>query len=147
MIFPRYVEDDLNKIAYWNATGSGKTFITHINILQYKNYSKEYGKRYRNLILLTPSEDMSSQHLGELVISNITSNYYWEDKSSPSVKVIDIHKIREFSTGQGVTVPLNEFERDNAIFVDEGHKGDSKEDSQVAECAEYSKPRWFCIRV
>ena len=73
---------------------------------------------------------MSSQHLGELGISNITSNYYWEDKSSPSVKVIDIHKIREFSTGQGVTVPLNEFERDNAIFVDEGHKGDSKEDSQ-----------------
>ena len=31
---------DLNKLAYWNATGSGKTLIMHINILQYRYYLK-----------------------------------------------------------------------------------------------------------
>ena len=31
-----YSEEDLNKLAYWNATGSGKTYILHINILQYQ---------------------------------------------------------------------------------------------------------------
>lgn len=83
----------------------------------------------KNLILLTPSEDLSDQHLAELEASGIPANLYWEDKESASVKVIDIHKIREFSTGQGVTVPLSEFDRNNAIFVDEGHKGNKSEDS------------------
>jgi hypothetical protein len=26
----------LNKLAYWSATGSGKTLLMHVNILQYK---------------------------------------------------------------------------------------------------------------
>jgi hypothetical protein len=125
-----YLEGDLNKVAYWNATGSGKTFITHVNILQYRHYAQLHDGRYRNLIFLTPSQDMSRQHLGDLQKSAIVCNYYWEDRSSQSVKVIDIHKIREYASGSGVTIPLAEFERDNAIFVDEGHKGDSKEDSQ-----------------
>ena len=34
----RFTEDDLNIIAYWQATGSGKTFTLHFNILQYKSY-------------------------------------------------------------------------------------------------------------
>lgn len=127
---PLFAEDDLNKLAYWNATGSGKTFITHINILQYRFYAKQNNVKFRNIILLTPSEDLSAQHLSDLERSGIAANYYWEDKESPIVKVIDIHKIREFSTGEGVTIPLSEFERNNAIFVDEGHKGDSKQDSQ-----------------
>jgi hypothetical protein len=32
--------NDLNKLAYWNATGSGKTLLMHINILQYRHYLK-----------------------------------------------------------------------------------------------------------
>jgi hypothetical protein len=126
---PEYTETDLNKVAYWNATGSGKTFITHINILQLRHYAGKHGKSFKNLVLLTPSEDLSDQHLGELERSHIAAHFYWEGKDSPAVKVIDIHKIREFATGEGVTVPLSEFERSNAILVDEGHKGD-KEDSQ-----------------
>lgn len=125
----QFSDTDLNKLAYWNATGSGKTFILHINILQLQYYAQINGLKYRSLILLTPSEDLSAQHLADLRSSNIQSNYYWEDKESWSVKVIDIHKIREYSTGQGVTVPLAEFDRDNIIFVDEGHKGNKSEDS------------------
>lgn len=124
-----FTDEELNKLAYWNATGSGKTFILHINILQYQYYAKASSTLYKNLILLTPGEDLSEQHLSELESSGISGNLYWEDKESANVKVIDIHKIREFSTGQGVTIPLSEFDRNNAIFVDEGHKGNKSEDS------------------
>lgn len=124
-----FTDEELNKLAYWNATGSGKTYILHINILQYQYYAKVSATLFKNLILLTPSEDLSEQHLAELEASGIAANLYWEDKESLNVKVIDIHKIREFSTGQGITVPLSEFDRNNAIFVDEGHKGNKSEDS------------------
>lgn len=124
-----FTDEELNKLAYWNATGSGKTFILHINILQYRHYAKEAGSVYKNLILLTPSADLSEQHLAELHHSGIAANLYWEDKESDGIKVINIHKIREYSTGQGVTVPLTEFDRANALFVDEGHKGNRSEDS------------------
>jgi hypothetical protein len=126
---PLFTDLELNKLAYWNATGSGKTFILHINILQYQYYAKASATICKNLILLTPSEDLSEQHLSELEASGIAANLYWEDKESLNVKVIDIHKIREFSTGQGVTIPLAEFDRNNAIFVDEGHKGNKSDDS------------------
>lgn len=142
---PPYSEEDLNKLAYWNATGSGKTFITHINILQVRHYAKLHGASFKNLLLLTPSEDMSKQHLEELERSGIPAHYYWDDKDSSSVKVIDIHKIREFASGEGVTVPLAEFERNNAIFVDEGHKGDSKEDSQWREVRNTLSERGFAF--
>ena len=33
-----YQPDDLNKIAFWMATGSGKTLLMHVNILQYQHY-------------------------------------------------------------------------------------------------------------
>lgn len=124
-----FTDEELNKLAYWNATGSGKTFILHINILQYRHWAKAAGAVCKNLILLTPSSDLSEQHLADLHHSGIAANLYWEDKESDGVKVIDIHKIREYSTGQGVTVPLAEFDRANALFVDEGHKGNRSEDS------------------
>ncbi len=126
---PAFTEEDLNKLAFWNATGSGKTFILHLNILQYQHYAHLNDVRGGNLLLLTPNEDLSIQHLDDLKRSGIEANYYLQDKHSDKVKVIDINKIREFSSGKGVSIPLAEFDRNNAIFVDEGHKGDSKEDS------------------
>ena len=33
-----YDEDDLRKIAFWMATGAGKTLLMHINIQQYLHY-------------------------------------------------------------------------------------------------------------
>ena len=35
---PSYVLDDLNKVAFWQATGSGKTLIGHINYYQFMQY-------------------------------------------------------------------------------------------------------------
>ena len=142
---PAFTKEDLNKLAYWNATGSGKTFIMHINILQFRHYAQLYNLSYTNLILLPPSEDLTKQHLDELENSNIRACYYGDDKESPSVKVIDINKIREFSSGKGVTFPIWEFNTNNAIFVDEGHKGDSKEDSVWRNARETLSRRGFAF--
>ena len=120
--------DELNLIAYWQATGSGKTFTLHFNILQYQHYAKRYKAKLNNLILLTPGDSLSRQHLKELEESGIEADYYLNDKSSADVKVIDIHKIKETATGQGVTISVHEFGQQNAVFVDEGHKGNDKEE-------------------
>ena len=130
---PSYKEEELNKLAYWNATGSGKTFILHINILQSRYYITKYSLNVKNFILLTPGEDLSAQHLAEVAGSGISANYYAEDKESENVKIIDVHKIREYSSGQGVTFPRSEFGGLNVLFVDEGHKGDKSEDSVFRE--------------
>ena len=34
ILFQRFTADDLNKIAFWNATGSGKTLLLHVNVKQ-----------------------------------------------------------------------------------------------------------------
>src|SRR5690606_27737266 len=34
-----FTDKDLNKLAFWNATGSGKTLLMHINIKQYLHYA------------------------------------------------------------------------------------------------------------
>ena len=34
----RFVDSDLNKLAFWMATGSGKTLLMHINYRQYMRY-------------------------------------------------------------------------------------------------------------
>ena len=61
--------EDLNKIGYWNATGSGKTLLMHVNILQYLDYFQHQNgdSTYPDqIILLTPNEGLSEQHLQEL---------------------------------------------------------------------------------
>ena len=36
-----FSENDLTKLAYWMATGSGKTLILHLNYYQFLHYNKE----------------------------------------------------------------------------------------------------------
>ena len=127
---PALEESELNKLAFWNATGSGKTFLLHLNILQFKHYAGQYRVAVKNLILLTPSDELSQQHLGELAQSNIAAAPYADDRSGPGVKVIELSKIKLEKQGSGgVTIPVAEFEEQNALFVDEGHKGSRTEDS------------------
>src|SRR5262249_16597256 len=44
-----------------------------------------------------------------------------------SVRVIEITKLVEQKKGSGMSVPVEAFEGNNLIFVDEGHKGASSE--------------------
>ncbi len=39
-----YDKKDLRKLAFWSATGSGKTLLMHVNICQYRHYLKLHGR-------------------------------------------------------------------------------------------------------
>jgi hypothetical protein len=124
-------ENDLNKLAYWNATGSGKTLLMHVNILQYQHYLKSKGKlkELNRIIVLTPNEGLSKQHLKEFAESGMAAELF--DKNAGSlfqgskIEIIDIHKLEEQSGDK--TVAVESFEGNNLILVDEGHRGSGGE--------------------
>ena len=121
--------ESLNKLAFWMATGSGKTLLMHINLLQYLHYLKLYGKpeELNYIILLTPNEGLSYQHLEEFNASGIPAEIFRKESGKflarAVVQIIDIHKLRE-ETGEK-TVSVEAFEGNNLVLVDEGHRGAS----------------------
>ena len=120
-------QNDLNKLAYWNATGSGKTLLMHVNILQYLHYLKLHNleKGLNRIIVLTPNEGLSRQHLTEFSQSDFDAELF--DKSGGTmfagqmIEIIDIHKLEETSGNK--TVAVEAFEGNNLVLVDEGHRG------------------------
>lgn len=125
-----FTKEDLRKVAYWMATGSGKTLIMHINYRQFLHYNKTH---LDNILLITPKEDLSEQHIMEMNASNIPCRRFDLNNSGlmainpNTVQVIEITKLVEEKRGGGVSVPVEAFEGNNLIFVDEGHKGSGGE--------------------
>ena len=125
--FQPFDADELNKIAFWNATGSGKTLLLHVNIRQYLSYFQN-GKKdiYPDkIILLTPNEGLSQQHLNELQLSGF-GFYRLFDKNRSGVfkgtiEIIDINKLGDEMGDK--TVAVEAFEGNNLVLVDEGHRG------------------------
>ena len=119
-----YAIADLNKLAYWNATGSGKTLLMHVNILQFRHYCPE---KLDKIILLTPNEGLSRQHLQEFVDSGMRAKFF--DKSNTTsdlfddIEIIDINKLAERDGDK--TVAVAAFAGRNLVLVDEGHRGTS----------------------
>jgi hypothetical protein len=124
-----YTLDDLNKLAYWSATGSGKTLLLNINLLQYAHYCPP--AELRNQLVLTPDEKLSDQHLESLQESGFTgAAHYLASPNGPHVKVIDLHKLYDRSRSEKkAPVDIAAFEDKNALFVDEGHLGSTQEES------------------
>jgi len=126
---PPYELADLRKIAFWNATGSGKTLLMHVNILQYQHYLALHGqgRSLNRIILLTPNEGLSRQHLVEFHADGLDADLFSKDGKSlfagKTIEIIDIHKLRE-DTGDK-TVAIDAFEGNNLVLVDEGHRGSS----------------------
>lgn len=121
-----FTRDDLNKVAFWMATGSGKTLIMHINYHQFLHYNRE---PLDNILLITPHEGLTEQHMEEMAASNIPCKRFSLEESGlfltdrNTVRVIEITKLVEEKRGGGVSVPVECFQGNNLIFVDEGHKG------------------------
>jgi hypothetical protein len=120
----------LNKLAFWNATGSGKTLLMHINIKQYLHYANHYDVHHQNKVLLiTPNEGLSKQHLAEFKSSNIQASIFNRNTqggtpglySGKEVEVLEITKLAESSGDK--TVAVDSFETDNLVLIDEGHGG------------------------
>jgi len=119
-----YQEEDLNKLAYYMATGSGKTLIMHINFLQFIKYNN---KKLDNIILITPNDRLTDQHIEEFHLSNIDVEHInnmggglIQDKD---IYIIEIQKLTENKTGEGESIEISTLEGNNLVFVDEGHKG------------------------
>ncbi len=127
-----FAEGDLNKIAFWMATGSGKTLLMHCHIRQYLHYLGKAGQRQElnRIILLTPNEGLSRQHKEEFELSGMEADFYDKDGatlfSGRGVDIIDIHKLRETSGEK--TVAVDTFEGNNLVLVDEGHRGSGGEE-------------------
>jgi hypothetical protein len=133
--YPYPHKKEMRKLAVWAATGSGKTLIMHINMLQIKQY---YKGKFDNYLLITPNESLSAQHIKELNLSNI-KNKPFNPKTTLEkwmgdipIQVIEITKFKEeVTTLEGKTVPINAFGKRNIIFVDEGHKGQASDEATV----------------
>ena len=133
----KFKEEDLNKLAFWMATGSGKTLIMHINYYQFMEYKP---KDIENILLITPNAELSKQHEEELEKSGIPRRIYRGNssendysKSDGEVLIIEITKLVEEKSGGGVTIPVKFFEGENLVFVDEGHKGKRSEEQKWAK--------------
>ena len=132
-----YTINSMNKLAYMCATGSGKTLLMHINIKQFIFYLKR-AKRINGsiainkIIVLSPNEGMSKQHLSELTLSGIKANIFNKDGGgmfngqNEGVAIIDMNKLKE--EGKVKTVSVDSFERNNLVLVDEAHRGMSSTD-------------------
>lgn len=121
-----FEESDLNKLALWNATGSGKTLLMHINLMQFNHYAK--GKmKINKTLLLTPNEGLSAQHLKEFADSNIDAEIFSKDAQSgfrfSGIEIIEITKLADEDGDK--TVAVDSFEDNNLVFIDEGHRGSS----------------------
>lgn len=133
-IIDELTEDDLRKLAFWMATGSGKTLIMHINYHQFFHYKPFIPD---NIVLITPNEGLSKQHFEELEKSGIPCKLFggglsglYGNATGQGVLVLEITKLVEEKKGGGVTIPLDVFEGRNLVFVDEGHKGKMAEEQK-----------------
>ena len=128
--YARFTMPDLRKLAFWMATGSGKTLLMHLNYHQFRYYNSKYGQPpLDNILLITPNEGLSQQHIEELYASGIPAVRFdptTVGKMLPeagTVQVTEITKLVDEKRGGGIRVPVETFEGNNLIFVDEGHKG------------------------
>ena len=142
--FPFFETDNLRRLAFFMATGSGKTLLLHINLWQIFYYLKnglhpealvkraDGRAEFDNIILITPGDGLSAQHLGDFSESGIDASLFIDDRDGiglfgPRVKVIEIHKLTEERSKDGVSLLIDEIGPYNLVFVDEGHKGTGSE--------------------
>jgi len=124
---PPVLPQDLNRLALWMATGSGKTLMLHLNARQFLRHAPAIlGQAPQRVLLLTPNETLSAQHRHELALSGLdalalgrslevtelTKLYLPQDASGQRVRVKD-----------GVSVCTDQYPGPNLVLVDEGHKG------------------------
>lgn len=137
---PPFTVEDLRRAAFFMATGSGKTLLMHINMWQLLHYL-EHGRhpevlvrrpdgrrQFDNIILVTPGEGLSEQHIRELRASGIPHRRLARERAAsalfgPAVGVIEIQKLADEPARDGESIPIESLGSRNLLLVDEGHKG------------------------
>lgn len=119
----------LNKLALWMATGSGKTLVMHAHILQFQFYLAKHSRNreLNRIILLTPNEGLSQQHLREFEAAGIDAEIFNKDGrglfTGQAVEILEVTRLRDDMGDK--TVAVDAFEGNNLVLVDEGHRGAS----------------------
>ncbi|WP_315292914.1 DEAD/DEAH box helicase family protein, partial [Ectopseudomonas oleovorans] len=131
-----YAVEDLNKLCLQNATGSGKTLLMHVNLLQFAHHARATGQTddYSRVIVLSPNERLSEQHERELR----ENGFYPEplrqesDLISRGQNALDVPlltEITKLADEQKVKqMAVDSFGDANLLLVDEGHRGMSGSD-------------------
>jgi len=132
-----YIEDDLNKLCLQNATGSGKTLLMHVNLRQFRYYSEKYGKKeLSRVILLSPNERLSEQHMVEFRESGISAHNYLLNRDgifgmAKGLDRVDVLEITKLADREGPnTIATRSLGDENLLLVDEGHRGLSGKDAK-----------------
>jgi hypothetical protein len=138
---PPYSEDDLNKLCMQNATGSGKTLLMHVNLRQYRHYTAKHGKdkTLSRVILLTPNERLSGQHIAEFRESSIQADSYLQSRGglfslARGLDRVDVLEITKLADQEGPnTIATRSLGDQNLLLVDEGHRGLSGKQKEKEE--------------
>ena len=134
-----YVDADLNKLAFWSATGSGKTLLMHAQLRQYLRLAararqeawKDAPAPLDRIFLITPNESLSNQHREEAALSGLQAREFkagpqlFDPQSAPTIETLTINRLGD-EMGQKV-VALSALAGVNLVLVDEGHRGASGE--------------------
>lgn len=139
--------DDLDKLAFWQATGSGKTLLLHAHFYQYFAALERHGlPRPDNVLLITPNSGLARQHEREMKASGLKGSLFQKGQTSLFRRDIDIIEITRFKSEPGPdTVSTKLFEGRNLIFVDEGHRGSSKADGEWRRFRQELAAKGFCF--
>lgn len=145
---------DLRRLAFYLATGAGKTILFHVHYWQVQYYLHHGARpeallpkgRPQYVLLLTPNEGLAHQHVREMEKSGIRARLLVDLKhnlgSVPpgTVLVIDMPKLRaerakDEVQAEGVYYPI--LGQANIVFVDEGHKGTRNTDGSWRRTRDY----------
>jgi hypothetical protein len=142
--------DDLARLAFWQATGSGKTLLLHANFLQYKAALARHGlPAPDNVLLITPTASLGRQHVRELELSGLRGGVFEKGQQlslvfgKSDIQVIEITRFKARPGPDTISPAL--FEGKNLVFVDEGHRGSSKADGEWRRFRQELSSQGFCF--
>ena len=149
--------EQLARLAFWCATGSGKTLLMHMHVSQFRRYHKrafDAGKfpKLDQIILVTPNDGLSAQHATEFTHSGFDVITVGEQAIDglfaglvkDAIKILSIHKLQD-EHGK-TTVATEAFEGCNLVLVDEGHRGAGRgEDGKWLARRDQLSRGGFCI--
>lgn len=118
---------DLNRLALWMATGSGKTLMMHLNTLQFLRHADNIlGQLPQRVLLLTPNETLSAQHRSELALSGLDDISLGRTLEITELTKLYLPENRDgvrTRVKEGVSICTDNYPGPNLLLVDEGHKG------------------------
>jgi hypothetical protein len=111
----------------------------HVNLLQYRHYAAQYGREQElsRVILLTPNESLSNQHMVELRESSILSANFAREghglfTQAQGLTRVDVLEITKLADQEGPnTIAARSLGDQNLLLVDEGHRGMSGKEEGV----------------